>query len=338
MEAGNTVAAGWNHARSGQQEESNASAGLIEFEFSADGNFGKVASDLTGGEWFVSDDPPAMVKIDEHTGHFSTFAMPHNWSGPDALTLSPQHDAMWFTDPDDNAVGYMTLSNHTFRRFKLPTVDSFPGGIVAGPDNAMWFTELNTSKIGRIGLAGHTITEYSDPALVAPHGITLGPDSALWFADSYSVGRITTEGDIQLYSIGENEAEGITNGADGGVWFSGLSDQNGSLLGRIDPYTHVRKIYKYRAGSGGTGSIALRGSDLWMTEDDSTKIDHFDVSTRTLYVRQLPHGYFWPIGIAIGADDQVWFTNYYKVKTKVKLAIGKLCPGLSDDQCKGARQ
>jgi streptogramin lyase len=64
--------------------------------------------------------------------------------------------------------------------FPIPTANSTPFSITAGPDGNIWFTETGGNKIGRISLAG-TITEFSAPG--APGGITAGPDGALWFTE-----------------------------------------------------------------------------------------------------------------------------------------------------------
>lgn len=46
--------------------------------------------------------------------------------------------------------------------FPLPTPDSFPNGIAAGPDGNMWFTE-GAGRIGRITLDG-TLKEFTIPS------------------------------------------------------------------------------------------------------------------------------------------------------------------------------
>jgi virginiamycin B lyase len=60
--------------------------------------------------------------------------------------------------------------------------------IATGSDGALWFTEENTQQIGRITTTGQ-INEYSIPDNATPSGITPGPDGALWF-DEYSRNKI----------------------------------------------------------------------------------------------------------------------------------------------------
>lgn len=41
----------------------------------------------------------------------------------------------------------MLLVRGSITEYTIPTANSGPQGIVAGPDNAMWFTEQTTNKI-----------------------------------------------------------------------------------------------------------------------------------------------------------------------------------------------
>ncbi len=97
-------------------------------------------------------------------------------------------------------------SGQTFMEFMVPTANSFPGAIAAGPDGALWFTlpGPRVDKIGRITTAG-VITEFTIPT-IPPYGslptaIAAGPDGALWFTESSAnkIGRITADesGNVQ---------------------------------------------------------------------------------------------------------------------------------------------
>jgi streptogramin lyase len=304
---------------------------VVEFKFASSG-FYFVVPDFAGNEWFGSADPLALVEIDEHTGHFTQYNLPASYSGPYGLAMNPAHNVLWFTDPGSNAIGYMNLLNHTVGEFTIPTHHSNPEGITAGPGNAMWFTEFAAGKIGKIDTVTHAFTEYNVPSPSGPTRITLGPDGALWFSNRRSIGRITTKGHVHVYSIGQNDPTGITTGPDGGIWFTGESDHNGSMLGRIDPYTHLRKIAKYSNGDGGNADLTVRDSDFWMTRYQGNRIDRFDHVTHIIHSRVLPHGYVRPFGIALGSDNQLWFVN----AGSETMAIGKLCPDLTQGQCKGA--
>ena len=42
----------------------------------------------------------------------------------------------------------------TFSEFPVPTANSSPNDIAAGPDGALWFTEAQANKIGRVTISG----------------------------------------------------------------------------------------------------------------------------------------------------------------------------------------
>jgi hypothetical protein len=85
--------------------------------------------------------------------------------------------------------------------FPIPTANSSPGGITAGPDGNLWFTECVSSssgcangQIGRITPTGQ-FTEFPLPnPNSTPQGITAGPDGNLWFTEggANNIGRITS--------------------------------------------------------------------------------------------------------------------------------------------------
>ena len=73
----------------------------------------------------------------------------------------------------------------TFSEFPIPTANSSPNDIAAGPDGALWFTEAQANKIGRVTISG-TPTEFTIPTPdSAPFNITTGPDGALWFTEFF---------------------------------------------------------------------------------------------------------------------------------------------------------
>ena len=71
----------------------------------------------------------------------------------------------------------------TITEFALPTANSGPRGIAAGPDGNLWFTEVSSKKLGQIATSG-TVTEFAIPTPNSfPNGIAAGPDGNLWFTE-----------------------------------------------------------------------------------------------------------------------------------------------------------
>src|SRR6266498_4945348 len=74
-------------------------------------------------------------------------------------------------------------------QYPIPTPNSIPISITAGPDGNLWFAERDVHKIGKITTGG-VITEYPLPIGGFPWDITAGPDGALWFPEYQYVDRI----------------------------------------------------------------------------------------------------------------------------------------------------
>jgi streptogramin lyase len=81
-----------------------------------------------------------------------------------------------------SATSSSAATNLPMSEFALPTANSSPSSIAAGPDGNLWFTEQNANQIGKITAAG-TVTEYG----VGPDvqggldDIAAGPDGNVWF-------------------------------------------------------------------------------------------------------------------------------------------------------------
>ena len=150
----------------------------------------------------------------------------------------------------------------------MPTADSQPNFITAGPDGALWFTEAIGNQIGRITTAGVVIEYPVATADSEPWGITTGADGALWFTewDGDKIGRITTAGVITEYRLPTfpSTPYGITAGADGALWFT---ENNTNKIGRI---TTAGVITEYPIGVGSPwGITALPEGDLWFVADNN---------------------------------------------------------------------
>lgn len=128
------------------------------------------------------------------------------------------------------------------REFAVPTANSEPGDITAGPDGNLWFTE-RADRIGRINPSTGAITEFPLPTNCGdpsngciPSGITAGSDGNLWFAEynGNNIGRISPTSKHKLDEFAVPTANsgpvGIIAGSDGNMWFT---ESNGNNIGQL---------------------------------------------------------------------------------------------------------
>ena len=88
--------------------------------------------------------------------------------------------------PAPSFIGRITTKG-AITEFALPTKDSSPGAITAGPDGNLYFAESSPGAgIGRITTSG-VITEIPVPA---SGGITAGPDGNIWVTEDGKVARL----------------------------------------------------------------------------------------------------------------------------------------------------
>jgi virginiamycin B lyase len=173
--------------------------------------------------------------------------------------------------------------------FPIPTPDSRPAGITAGP-GGLWFTEehTNANKIGLITVGG-AVSEFGgltaapapsagNPPETGPAEIVLGPDGGLWFTEigANKVGRMAPGGAVthecSLPSGSGPDGITATPNPGGRIWIT-LSGTN--RVGRIDP-SAADPCGSFTSFSGSLnqpGDITL-GPDgrLWFTESGGNRI------------------------------------------------------------------
>ena len=226
---------------------------------------------------------------------------------------------------------YMSASVSTggdFAEYAVPTVQSIPRGIAAGPDGNLWFAEVLSNKIGRITPAG-VLTEYPLPsgAQIANYRgvICRGPDGNMWFSEGATgkVGKITPSGVITEYIVslpvnsGPGGTSSVTAGPDGNVWFS---DYGRGTIGKITPAGVVTEYSLSTAVRGGGGTAP--GGRSKHTPDDLTLGPDMNLwyvdSTAHIVGKMTPAGvvteYFIspnsdPDLITTGPDGNLWFTE-----------------------------
>ena len=135
---------------------------------------------------------------------------------------------------NNNNVNRLSTSGQVTGSFPIPTANSAPQGITAGPDGNVWFTEFSTNKIGRVTPNG-VVKDFPIAASSGPRGIAAGPDGNVWFAATSGnrVGRMTPDGNsLAEFSVPGSGPNDITAGPDGNMWFTGSNTNN---IGRITP-------------------------------------------------------------------------------------------------------
>jgi virginiamycin B lyase len=209
-----------------------------------------------------------------------------------------------------------TASTGSITEYPVPTVNSQPVSIVAGPDGNLWFTEFRGNRIARMTTAGAE-TEFPIPtANSQPDDMDVGPDGNLWFAEVLGnrIGRITTDGAITEFLVPTPNSRPtvVAAGTDGNLWFTerGTITSPGNKVGRITPQGVITEYVLPSPGSRPLGITAGPDGKVWFTEQAGSRIGRLDPATGQITEFPLPTSGSQPWEITGGSDGNLWFTEF----------------------------
>ena len=247
--------------------------------------------------------------------HF--YPLPHERSGPTTVVIAVD-GRVWFTESAGNRIGSMNPDGSDLAEFPLPHPDSAPRIMARGADGNLWFSEHTGNRIARITQNG-VITEWDiQTPNSQPRAIALGKDGNIWFGmfATSKIGRITPTGVITEYPLptADSGPRALTAAADGNIWFS---EYKAGRIGRITPQGVITEYPLPRPNSG-PGDITM-GADgaLWFVElsggMDGVRTDGNRVGRITydgvVTEYPIPAGTASPINIAVGPDNNIWYTR-----------------------------
>lgn len=122
-----------------------------------------------GSVWFGEEAVPGVAHLFpnrtliEYSWPFAYPTSSGQGSGPvyktDIWGIALWNGRVWAPDTSLNQLVGLDPATGSVTTIHLPTNDSFPYSLTAGPDGSLWFTELSSSKIGRVFTNG-TLVEY----------------------------------------------------------------------------------------------------------------------------------------------------------------------------------
>jgi virginiamycin B lyase len=192
----------------------------------------------------------------------------------------------YFTQADPTGVAPDRISKLTGGSGPATTLTTLPAGsnpksIVAAPDGALWFTEqaFGANKIGRVTTAGALTTTTIATPQAGPVGIAVGPDGNIWFAETHAakIGRLHLPCTAGSCAVDEYSAP---NAGDAPQFLA--------------------------AGPAASNTV-------FFTARDSGKIGVATITgptTATLVDFTIPTAGSQPYGIALGGDNNMWFTEH----------------------------
>lgn len=231
----------------------------------------------------------------------------------------------------------------------MPTADSGPTSIVAGPDSNLYFGESNAFKLGRITPAGR-IAQFPVPAKASDTGDgddgptrLVASGGGIWFIsdDFTSLYRMDLSGSLSP-DLGWDGTDAIGLGAadTGGVWlFDGTADGGAGpqALQRVDPapgygVTAYRTDYVNQVFA--PLALAPDGHTAWYAEDSpgGDYLAHIDdAGAQSKLPIPTADATYDVTSMGFASNGTLWFTEHapYDYSFPVGGAIGELTRGSS---------
>jgi streptogramin lyase len=242
----------------------------------------------------------------------TTYPIPTSNSNPYQITKGPD-GALWFTESQSNKIGRITNAG-AISEYNVPGGYFNPRDIVTGPDGALWFTSVGSRFIYRMTTDG-AVTTYAANSF--PRSIAAGPDGALWFTTEsfagniWSIGRITTSGNVTIYPAANNTTGfiNIATGSDGALWFTEQGNGAGeNAIGRMTTSGAYSRYVTPHTNSFPFGITAGSDGALWFTETNTASIGRIDM-TGAITEYPTPSGGDPSFGITAGSDGAIWYTS-----------------------------
>jgi streptogramin lyase len=202
------------------------------------------------------------------------------------------------------------------QEFTIPTANSAPFWITAGPGAVLDFTAGGTNQIGAYNPAIHGFTSFSIPTATIGSSsyITAGTDGKLYFTASNDnaieqlnpATHVITAFPIPTAGLGP---QFITTGADGNLYFT---TSNANVIEQLEPTTPVfifKTFFIPTANSGASGITSGPDNSLWFIESTANKIGQLNLATHVVREFSIPNAIGGTSTITTGTDGDLYFTE-----------------------------
>ena len=293
------------------------------------------AIDHEGRIWFGEMGHNYLGVFDPRTHSFQQFTPPHGLNGVMGIVVAPDN-TIWFAEQYANYIGQYFPTTGIYRVYNLPTITvpdpsdasktlslpAAPNDIALDSHGNVWFTELNTDSLGRLDPGTGQIQQYPLSATKSvqkldPYGVTVDPHGIVWFTEAISdhVGRLDpATGSIQFFTMSgpSYPLMEISSDRSGTLWMtsfaSGLLLSLNPQTGTFTPYFAPSTVSGSDAG-GVYGLLIASDGDVWITLGTENALARLNVATRHFMYYAIPTKGSLPLGLVMGANQSIWFTE-----------------------------
>lgn len=297
------------------------------------GGLMRPALDAQGHLWFGEMGRNALGSFDTRRDLFWQQTPPGGKWGIMGVLIAPDN-TLWFAEQEANYLGHYLPAEHIYRTYPLPRVSAPVSGktnqtmqLPAAPNDLaldqhgmLWFTVLNTNAIGRLNPANGSLSFYPLPGArpgqaLDPYGIAVDPQGIVWFTQvtTNRLGRLDpASGQIHYMTppAATSSLMEVTSDPGGQIWATTFA---GGQLVRFSPAQASFTIYNTPAphgASGGLYGLAIdQQGNVWVTVTAENLLARLDMSSQRFFFYAIPTPNSLPLGLAVGAARQIWFTE-----------------------------
>jgi uncharacterized repeat protein (TIGR01451 family) len=265
---------------------------------------------------------PNATPVNAAIGSVTHYPLPTTGSLSN-IGLGPDGN-IWYTTygpATTTRVGKVTSSG-AFTEYLNRTPNSrYPASITTGSDGNVWYAELgpnNESRIVKISPSGTVLNMYEVANNYRSESLVLGPGGDIWFASGGKIGRISTSGVIDLYTIGTGSISAVTPGPDGNIWYTYSTGIGNRFIGKMTPLG-IFANYSLPSAYGYARDITT-GPDgnLWVTLPGKQFL--LKVTTAGVMTQHAVATGSYPNVITAASDGNLWYVTNQSGK------VGRMTP------------
>ncbi len=266
-----------------------------------------------GNVWVCEYEGDAIARVTP-SGVVTQFALPQPDSLPHDITVGPDNNSIWFSEPGVNKIGEMDLNGNVIRQFTLTTTppSSFANieCLDVDANGNFWFSEYTGNKIGKLDPSTGQFTEYAVPT---PNGGPAGlviDGNYVWFTEynSDKVGRLdAATGQIVEFTTPTPNSQpwDMTDAPDGDLWFTEVA---GDKIGRIDASGRITEFATSDPNAGPWAITAGPDGNIWFSENGTNQVARMNLSGTITGVFDVPTADSFPFAMTV-VNDQIWMTE-----------------------------
>jgi streptogramin lyase len=222
-----------------------------------------------------------------------------------SISIDPSGKTAWFSEGNINKIGRFNVQDETFQSYDVPPPGSSPHTPVVGPDGVVWMALAGHGAVKLVSVDPKTeqVKAFSWPEQKYPaHTPTLGPGGTLWLSN-FAPGQVwsldlkTQEFRVLKFPIPQGYPDASTGALELTFGPPASSDRFTGL-----PTAEVN-AWPYHIAEDSNGT-------LWFGSLFLGTITSLDPVSGRSKVYQ-PQGAPSTRGIAVDAQDNVWFSNFH---------------------------